>query len=83
MNKEEIRKIYYMYRKKLSKKDIKKFSINIFKMLKNIPIWDNKYYHIYIPIKKLKEVDTYYIINFLLKKKKKLLYHILILLIFL
>ncbi|WP_185864937.1 5-formyltetrahydrofolate cyclo-ligase [Blattabacterium cuenoti] len=68
----DIRKKYLFYRKYFfTEKNINFFSKKIFFQLKKLPIWNKKYYHIFIPIKKYREINTFIIINFLLKKKSK------------
>ncbi|WP_185869517.1 5-formyltetrahydrofolate cyclo-ligase [Blattabacterium cuenoti] len=70
MNKKILRKKYFFYRNSFSKKEIQKMSYEIFFQLKKNFIWNKKYYHIFLPIRKYNEVETFIIINFLLKKKK-------------
>ncbi|AFJ90925.1 5-formyltetrahydrofolate cyclo-ligase [Blattabacterium sp. (Blaberus giganteus)] len=55
-------------RKSISQKEIIKMSYEIFFQLKKIFfIWEKTYYHIFLPIREYKEIDTFIIINFLLK----------------
>ncbi|WP_185873759.1 5-formyltetrahydrofolate cyclo-ligase [Blattabacterium cuenoti] len=70
MNKKELRKKYLFYRKSLSKKEILEKSYKIFFQIKKIFLWDKTYYHIFLPIRKYNEINTFILINFLLKKKK-------------
>ncbi|WP_185872129.1 5-formyltetrahydrofolate cyclo-ligase [Blattabacterium cuenoti] len=71
MNKKKLREKYFLYRQSLSKKEVFKKSFEIFLRCKKILfIWVKKYYHIFLPIQKYKEVNTFIIINFLLKKGK-------------
>ncbi|WP_185865920.1 5-formyltetrahydrofolate cyclo-ligase [Blattabacterium cuenoti] len=68
MNKKKLRKKYFFYRKTLSQKEVFEKSYEIFFHLKKISfIWEKKYYHIFLPIREYKEVDTFIIVNFLLK----------------
>ncbi len=68
MNKKKLRKKYFHMRKSFSQKEIIKMSNEIFSHLKNIFfIWEKTYYHIFLPIREYKEVNTFIIINFLLK----------------
>ncbi len=69
MNKKELRKKYFFYRKSFSKKEIFKKSYEIFLQLKKLFIWNKKYYHIFLPIQKHNEINTFIIIDFLFKKK--------------
>ncbi|WP_185858435.1 5-formyltetrahydrofolate cyclo-ligase [Blattabacterium cuenoti] len=71
MNKEKLRKKYFFYRKSISQEEVTKMSYKIFFQIKKILyLWEKKYYHIFLPIQKNKEVDTFMIIDFLLKKGK-------------
>ncbi|WP_185876734.1 5-formyltetrahydrofolate cyclo-ligase [Blattabacterium cuenoti] len=71
MNKEEFRKKYFYYRQSLSQKEIFDYSYQIFLNFRKLFfIWKKKYYHIFLPIKKYKEVNTFIFINFLQQKKK-------------
>ncbi len=70
MNKQKLRDKYFSYRKSISKKKVIQMSHEIFSQIKNIFfIWEKTYYHIFLPIQEYKEVDTFIIIDFLLKKK--------------
>ncbi|MDR1804615.1 MAG: hypothetical protein LBQ72_00095 [Flavobacteriales bacterium] len=69
MNKKELRKKYFLYRNSLSKEEVKKKSYEIFFQSKKLSIWDKKYYHIFLPIQKYNEINTFIIINCLIKKK--------------
>lgn len=72
MKKNNIRKKYILYRNHtFFKKNINYLSYLIFFNLKKISKWDNMlYYHIFIPIRKFNEINTFIIINFLMKKNK-------------
>lgn len=68
MNKKKLREKYFHMRKSISEKEIIKMSYEIFFHLKKIFfIWKKTYYHIFLPIREYKEIDTFIIINFLLK----------------
>ncbi|WP_341653586.1 5-formyltetrahydrofolate cyclo-ligase [Blattabacterium cuenoti] len=68
MNKKKLREKYLHMRKSISRKKIRKMSYEIFFQLKKIFfLWKKTYYHIFLPIRKHKEIDTFIIINFLLK----------------
>ncbi|BBA17415.1 5-formyltetrahydrofolate cyclo-ligase [Blattabacterium cuenoti] len=68
MNKKKLREKYFHMRKSISVKEIRKMSFEIFFQLRKISfIWKKTYYHIFLPIQKHKEIDTFIIINFLLK----------------
>ncbi|ACY40161.1 5-formyltetrahydrofolate cyclo-ligase [Blattabacterium sp. (Blattella germanica) str. Bge] len=71
MNKKKLRKKYFCYRQSLSQKEVFDKSYEIFFQMKKIFfIWGRKYYHIFLPIRKYKEVDTFILVNFLLKRGK-------------
>ncbi|WP_185857863.1 5-formyltetrahydrofolate cyclo-ligase [Blattabacterium cuenoti] len=71
MNKKKLRKKYLHMRRYISQNEIRKMSYDIFFQLKKIFfIWEKKLYHIFIPIQKFREINTFIIINFLLKKEK-------------
>ncbi|WP_341664798.1 5-formyltetrahydrofolate cyclo-ligase [Blattabacterium cuenoti] len=71
MNKKKLREKYLHMRKSISRNRIRKMSSEIFFQLKKIFfLWKKTYYHIFLPIQKHKEIDTFIIINFLLRKGK-------------
>ncbi|WP_341657996.1 5-formyltetrahydrofolate cyclo-ligase [Blattabacterium cuenoti] len=68
MNKKKLRKKYLHMRKSISRNRIRKMSSEIFfQLIKIFFLWKKTYYHIFLPIRKHKEIDTFIIINFLLK----------------
>ena len=71
--KQEIRKLYKSKRSKLTDTEIDDQSLAIANQLLSIPIWSKTYYHLYLPIKKQKEVDTSYILHILQGKDKHIL----------
>ncbi|WP_185873221.1 5-formyltetrahydrofolate cyclo-ligase [Blattabacterium cuenoti] len=69
-DKSYLRKKYLLKRKNsFSKNDISYMSYKIFFNLKKIPIWNKKFFHIFLSIEKLNEVDTFIIINYIFNKK--------------
>ncbi|WP_185871555.1 5-formyltetrahydrofolate cyclo-ligase [Blattabacterium cuenoti] len=71
MNKEKLRAQYFYMRKSISQYEIMKMSYEIFFQLKKLFfIWKNTYFHIFLPICEHKEVNTFIIIDFLLKTGK-------------
>ncbi|WP_185861177.1 5-formyltetrahydrofolate cyclo-ligase [Blattabacterium cuenoti] len=71
MNKKKLRKKYFYMRKYISHVEIIKMSYKIFFQLKKIFfIWEKTYYHIFLPIREHQEINTFIIINFLLKMGK-------------
>ncbi|WP_185849134.1 5-formyltetrahydrofolate cyclo-ligase [Blattabacterium cuenoti] len=68
MNKKKLREKYFHMRKSIPQKEISRMSYEIFFQLKKIFfIWKKTYYHIFLPIYEYKEIDTFIMINFLLK----------------
>lgn len=70
MTKSALRKFYKQKRKELSFTELDKFNSLIFNKLKNSEFILFQNFHIFLPIKKLKEVNTIPIIDFLLKQEK-------------
>ena len=70
-NKSELRNTYSLKRKNLSNFQINQRSILISKKLLNIPIWDKKFYHIFLTSKKNNEIETKFILSMLAQKNKK------------
>jgi len=73
MTKSELRKTYKTLRNNLSENDIDEFSLAIANQLLKLPIWDYTFYHIFLAIEELKEVNTDYILNILSGKDKNIL----------
>lgn len=73
MTKRELRKAYRARRKDLSENQIDDLSLAIANQLLKLPIWEHSFYHIFLPIKKQKEVNTEYILNILSGKDKNIL----------
>lgn len=73
MTKKELRKIYKSNRNDLSKNQIDDLSLAISNQLLKLPIWDYSFYHIFLTIEELKEVNTDYILNILSGKDKNIL----------
>ena len=71
MTKSELRKKYKTLRSHLSGSDLKIMSLQITAQLRTLAIWDKKYYHVYLPIKKFKEIETHDLIEELQKNSKK------------
>ena len=69
-NKSELRNKYSFMRKSLSIKQIEESSLSISNKLFKIPIWDKKFYHIFLTSKKKKELNTRFILDILVKKNK-------------
>ena len=73
MTKSELRKKYKKHRKELTENQIEDFSLAISNQLLKLPIWEYSFYHIFLSIKELKEVNTDYILNILAGKDKNIL----------
>ena len=71
MTKAEIRVKYKNLRLLLSDDNVKVQSTAIAKNFETLDIWSKTYFHVYMPISTLKEVDTIFIINLLRKNSKK------------
>lgn len=72
LTKKELREIYSKKREALTESDVELFSKSIFENLKSYLDWGNiQNVHLFLPIRKKKEVDTKYLVNFLWKNDKK------------
>lgn len=72
MNKKELRLKYKALRQNLSVGEIEELSLAIANQLLKIPIWDKTYYHLYLTIKELLEVETEYVLQILAGKDKEI-----------
>ncbi|RZS99407.1 5-formyltetrahydrofolate cyclo-ligase [Aquimarina brevivitae] len=70
MSKTALRKKYKALRASLSDEEIDDKSIAIANHLITLNIWHHEFYHLFLAIKKLKEVETEYVLNILLGKDK-------------
>ncbi|RMB63251.1 5-formyltetrahydrofolate cyclo-ligase [Dokdonia sinensis] len=73
MNKASLRKKYKALRASLSAEERDNRSLAIANQLLGLDIWEYDYYHIFLPIERLLEVDTTYILNILSGKDKNVL----------
>lgn len=73
MTKKELRKKYKERRASLSPDERDDRSLAIANQLLKLDIWDYEYYHIFLPIERLLEIDTAYILNILSGKDKNIL----------
>lgn len=71
-SKKELRLQYKNLRKQLSESDIEEKSLAIANNLIEMAIWDKTYYHVFLPIVELKEVDTEFILHLLSGKDKEI-----------
>lgn len=72
MNKKDLRKKMKEERQNLSFEEIEEKSIAIANQLLKLDIWDNTYFHIFLPIEEQKEVNTEFILNILQAKDKEI-----------
>lgn len=72
MNKKELRSKYKALRQKLSIEEIDEKSLAIANQLLKILIWDKTYYHLFLTITELLEVETEYVLQILAGKDKEI-----------
>jgi 5-formyltetrahydrofolate cyclo-ligase len=73
MLKKELRVKYKALRKQLSDNDLEEMSLAIANKVLTLPIWDKNYFHIFLPIKEHKEVNTEYVLHLLSGKDKEII----------
>lgn len=71
MNKKDLRIKYKTLRQQLSQNEIEDKSLLIANKLLELPIWDKKYYHLFLTLEEQKEVHTDFILNILGGKDKE------------
>ena len=72
MTKAELRQTYKIKRESLSAEELEERSLLIANQLLKLPIWDFDFYHIFLSIQHLKEINTEYILNILSGKDKNI-----------
>lgn len=72
MDKKQLRKYYKELRNKLSEEKREEKSLKIANRSLGLPIWDKLYYHIFLTIKKQKEINTDYLLQILHGKDKNI-----------
>ena len=72
MNKKDARQKYKGERQSLSAEEIEAKSLAIANQLLLLDIWENTYFHLYLPIESQKEVDTEFILQILAGKDKEI-----------
>lgn len=72
MDKKAIRKKYKELRKALSNDERDERSLAIANQLLKIPIWDKTYYHLFLTISELLEVETEFVLQVLAGKDKEI-----------
>ncbi len=72
MNKLELRIKYKALRQQLSAQDIEDKSLSIANNLLKLDVWDKTYFHLFLSIEELKEVDTEFVLQILAGKDKEI-----------
>ncbi|MDD3772909.1 MAG: 5-formyltetrahydrofolate cyclo-ligase [Weeksellaceae bacterium] len=70
MTKPELRSFYKKERKQFSFQQIEEKSSLILNQIKQLPIWQNTVFHCFVSIKSQNEIQTFSLIEYLLKQKK-------------
>jgi len=73
MDKKDLRIRYKNFRDQLNFEDIMNDSLAIANQCLALPIWDKNYFHIFLPIEKLKEINTEFLLQILAGKDKEIL----------
>ena len=73
MNKTELRQKYKAFRNSLSENEVEEMSFSIANKILILPIWENSYFHIFLPITEHKEVNTEFILHLLSGKDKEII----------
>ena len=73
MNKEELRKEFKKRRSALSAEEIEDLSLKIANRSLQLPIWDHRYFHLFLSIAEQKEVDTEFLLHILQGKDKEVI----------
>lgn len=73
MIKSELRNIYKSKRKELSSEKVNEISLQILEHLKSMQIWENSYFHTFIPILNQEEINTLPIIDYLFQLNKNVI----------
>ena len=72
MNKNDLRLEYKAKRQALSEIELEEKSLAIANKLLSLPIWDKTYFHIFLAIETLREVNTEFILHLLSGKDKEI-----------
>lgn len=72
MNKKEARQKYKEVRQQLSDQEIEEKSLAIANQLLTLDIWNTTYFHLYLPMQSMKEVDTEFVLQILAGKDKEI-----------
>ncbi len=73
MKKKELRQKYKALRNLLSENELEELSLAVANKLLKLPIWEKVYFHTFLPITELKEVNTEYILHLLSGKDKEII----------
>jgi 5-formyltetrahydrofolate cyclo-ligase len=71
ITKKELRIAYKALRQQLSADQVAQKSLAIANGVLQLPIWNNQYFHIFLPIARHNEVDTEYLLHLLAGKDKE------------
>lgn len=71
MNKKELRLKYKSLRKSLQSEEVETFSVMVANQLLKMPIWNKTYFHVFLPIETLNELNTEYVLHILSGKDKE------------
>lgn len=73
MNKKQLRTYYKKLRNILTEDEKEQKSLAIANSLLNLDIWNKTYYHLFLPIAELGEINTEYILQILMGKDKEII----------
>ncbi|WP_144668780.1 5-formyltetrahydrofolate cyclo-ligase [Dokdonia sp. Hel_I_53] len=73
MSKQELRKKYKALRTTVSKDTLEEMSLQIANKALQSDLWDHEYYHVFLPIEHLFEINTEYLLSILSGKDKHIL----------
>lgn len=73
MRKSDLRKKYKELRLQLDNAEIESLSLEIANRSLEVPVWDHRYYHIFLSIAEQKEVDTEFLLHILQGKDKEVI----------
>lgn len=73
MTKAELRQKYKQLRAQLSDEEIQQKSLSIANHLMRMPIWEQDYFHVFLPIERQKEINTEMLLPLLWARDKQLI----------